>query len=227
MQRHFRNSALGLLAVLTPAMAWAREDAQLWTGATAVVNLGGKWRLSEEVIARFSDRQHGLYQIESNTLVGFKLTKNMTFWAGYTHNPNYAAGRFTVMEHRGREQITLDNIAQIGRGRLSARLRIEQRWREGVEGTAWRLRPYVKYTMPLGQEGSPSLNFSHESFINLNTTDFQRVGGEQRMRNLLAIAVPVRKNITAELGYLNQHGFVPSAPDRTDHIASVALSFAL
>ena len=78
MQRHFRNSALGLLAVLTPAMAWAREDAQLWTGATAVVNLGGKWRLSEEVIARFSDRRHGLYEIKSNTLVGFRLTKNMT-----------------------------------------------------------------------------------------------------------------------------------------------------
>ena len=35
----------------------------------------------------------------------------MTLWAGYTHNPQYAAGDFTMMEHRAREQVTFDGFA--------------------------------------------------------------------------------------------------------------------
>ena len=218
---------LPLLAMFAlPAAAHASEDEQLWTTASATAKLSEHWRLSQEVVARFSDDRKGLYEIESNTLVGYKLSKAVTIWAGYTHDPQYDGGDFTVMEHRGRQQVTFDNIASIGRVSISARLRTEARWRDGVDGTAWRLRPYVKLTMPLREGGKTALVMSHESFFDLNKTNFQRVQGEERMRNLIAITTPLAKNVNAEIGYLHQHGFRPDADDSNDHVASLSLGFS-
>lgn len=218
---------LSLIATLAlPAAAHASEDEQLWTTASATVKLSDHWRLSQEIVARFSDDRKGLYEVESNTLVGYKLSKAVTVWAGYTHDPQYAGGDFTVMEHRGRQQVTFDNIAKIGRVSISARMRMEERWREGVDGTAWRLRPYVKLVMPFREGGKTALVLSHESCFDLNKTNFQRVQGEERMRNLIAITTPVAKNVNAEIGYLHQHGFRPDADDSNDNVASVSLSFS-
>jgi hypothetical protein len=218
-------AALRLLwAATTPAQA--SEDEQLWTTASATVKLDDHWRLSQEIVARFSDDRQGLYEIESNTLIGYKLSKAVTVWAGYTHDPQYAGGDFTVMEHRGRQQVTFDNIAKIGPVSISGRMRMEERWREGVDGTAWRLRPYMKLVMPFREGGKTALILSHESFFDLNKTNFQRVQGEERMRNLIAISTPVAKNVNAEIGYLHQHGFRRHADDSNDNVASFALSFS-
>ena len=223
------NSKLGVAAAaalfFAGSPAAARDDAQLWPGVNATVKLGEHWRLSQEVIARFSDKRNGLYEIESNTLLGYRVSPNVTLWAGYTHDPLYNGGHFTVMEHRAREQVTADNVLKLGRARVSARLRLEQRWREGVDGTAWRLRPYAKLTLPFRRSGKTALVASHESFIDLNKTPFQRIGGEERMRNLLAVTTPLAKNVSLEAGYLHQHGFVPSGDDTNDHAASLTLSF--
>jgi hypothetical protein len=131
------------------------------------------------------------------------------------------------MEHRAREQVTLDNLATIGRGRLSARLRMEQRWREHVDGTGWRMRPYVKFSLPLGKGSKTSLTLSNETFINLNSTAFQRQDGLDRMRSLIAINTPLTKAVSLEVGYLNQHGFVRGGEDTDDHVASFSLSLSL
>lgn len=215
-----------LAAIALPSTARASEDEQLWTTASATVKLSEHWRLSQEVVARFSDDRKGLYEIESNTLVGYKLSKAVTIWAGYTHDPQYAGGDFTVMEHRGRQQVTFDNIAKIGPVSISARMRMEERWRDGVDGTAWRLRPYVKLVMPFREGGKTALVLSHESFFDLNKTNFQRVQGEERMRNMIAITTPVAKNVNAEIGYLHQHGFRPDADDSNDNVASFSLGFS-
>jgi hypothetical protein len=222
-----RRLSLCLFALMAlPATAHASEDEQLWTTTSATVKLSDHWRLQQEIVARFSNDRNGLYEIESNTLVGYKLDKQVTVWAGYTHDPQYDGGDFTVMEHRVREQVTVDNILKLGPVSVSARMRMEQRWREGIDGTAWRLRPYVKLTMPFKEGGKTALILSHESFIDLNKTNFQRVQGEERMRNLIAITTPLAKNVNAEIGYLHQHGFRPDADDSNDNVASLSLSFS-
>jgi hypothetical protein len=225
--RHVLRLSGALIAVCLAAPALAGDDSQIWTTASATVKLSDKWHLSEDATARFSDKRNGLYEIEINSLLGYRLNKTITVWAGYTHDPNYSAGSFSVMEHRAREQVTFDNLAQLGRGRLSGRMRLEQRWRGGVDGTGWRVRPYLKYTLPLRKGGRTALVFSAEPFINLNTTAFQRADGLDRVRSLLAIATPLGKNLTAEIGYLNQHGFVRHGPDTDDHVASISMSLAL
>ena len=226
MNRHILRALTGTaLTIFASGTAVAREDQQIWTTASANVKLSDKWRLSQEVIARFSDNRNGLYEIEANTLIGYKLNKTVTVWAGYTHDPQYSEGDFTVLERRAREQVTFDNIAEIGPGKLSARLRFEQRWRENIDGTGWRTRPYLKYSVPL--KGKTALNVTSETFINLNTTDFQRQKGVDRMRNAIGISTPLTKQISLEAGYLNQYTFVRDGDDTSDHVANVSLSLSL
>jgi len=223
MNRSFRW--LAVLGLVTPAGAHASHDSQLWSTASATVKLGPKWRLSEELVGRFSDRKRGLYEIESNTLLGYRLSKVTTLWAGYTHNPQYAGGTFTILERRAREQVTFDGFARLGPGKLSGRLRLEQRWRDGIEGTGWRLRPYLKYSLPM--HGKTALNLSTEPFVDFNTTSFQHTPGLDRVRNLITISTPLTKTLTGEVGYLNQHGFVRGGPDTSDHVAYFAMSLSL
>jgi hypothetical protein len=99
---------------------------------------------------------------------------------------------------------------------------MEQRWRDHVEGAGWRARPYVKYSIPL--RGKTSLVLSNETFLNLNTTLFQKQSGLDKMRNLIAINTPLTKTVTIEVGYLNQHGFVRGGEDTSDHVASISLN---
>src|SRR5690349_13783060 len=152
-----------LLCSTLPQPALAQNDFQQWLTASAKVDLADRLVLSDEIVARLSDDRGGLYEIENALLIGYKLTDKATAWAGYVHNPNYAAGDFTVMERRAREQVTVDNFAKLGTASLSVRLRLEQRWRDGIDGTGWRLRPYVKLGVPLGGKTAPTLNLWSES----------------------------------------------------------------
>jgi len=124
-----------------------------------------------------------------------------------------------------RAELTFDNFTKLGPGKLSARIRTEQRWREGISGTGWRLRPYLKYSLPL--VGKANLNLSSEPFINLNTTAFQRQSGLERVRNLITVSLPLSKHLTGEAGYLNQYGFVRGGPDTSDHVAYFAVSLSV
>ena len=214
-------------ALLWGAPAQAREDSQIWSTNTLSVKLSDKWRLQQEFTFRFSDDRNGLYEIESVTMLGYRVAKDVTLAAGYVHNPQYAGGDFAVMEHRAREQATFDNVARIGAGKLSARMRLEQRWREHIDGTGWRMRPYVKFTLPLAKGSKTSLVLASETFVNLNRTQFQKQDGLDRMRNFIGINTPVTKSLSAEFGYLNQHGFVRHGEDTSDHVASVSMTLSL
>ena len=220
-----------LAAALLPAgvaqPALAATDSQVWTTQVVNVKLGDKWRLQEELVERFSDARNGLYEIEANTLLGYRLSQAVTVWGGYTHDPQYSGGSFTVMEHRIREQVVFDNVVKLGSGKLSFRLRGEERWRTNIAGTGWRVRPYVKYALPLAKGSKTALVLSAEPWFNLNTTPFQKQSGLDRIRSLIAISTPISKKLTAEIGYLNQHGFVRGGPDTSDHVASFSLSLSL
>lgn len=216
--------ALWAVAVLAPAAAMA-SDAQHWEILTATANLGDGWRASAENITRFSQTR-GFYELEQNLMVGHEIGDKggplgLVVYLGYTHDPQYAHGNFTIMEHRFRQQISLDRLMQVGPVRFSGRVRVEQRWREGISGTAWRLRPYIKAAMPIA--GKVMLVAAHESFIDANRNGFQRLGGEERMRNSLGFNMPLNRRVTLELGYLNQHGFVPGAKDTNDNVATLEI----
>ncbi len=210
---------------LFPTSAWASDDSQLWLTEFATVRVSDKWRFSQEIVTRISDQRHGLYEVESNSLIGYSLAPNLILWAGYTHDPNYDAGRFAIMEHRAREQVTLDDI-RLGRLSMALRLRGEQRWREGMVGTGWRVRPFVRIALPLATQGQTGIAISHESFIDLNRTKFQAIEGEERMRNAVTLYTPIVTGLNVELGYMNQHRFIQGGSDGQDHAVTIALNAA-
>jgi len=209
---------LALLAAATPALA---DDTQAWGTLNVQAQVSGPWRVQSDTVVRSSDAR-GLYEVEQSTFVGYKFDKTFTYWLGYTHSPGYLHGHNTSMEHRVRQQLAIDNFATLGPVRLSGRMRLETRWREGATGTAWRLRPYLKASLPI--HGKTALNLTNESFLDLGTTSFQRVNGLERMRTGLSISTPLSKKISLEAGYLNQHGFVRNGPDTDDHVATLGLS---
>jgi len=214
------------VALLTPDVAKA-SDSQVWTGAGVTVKLSPRWSLSQDVTARFSDNRHGPYELEANSLVGFHVSKGVTLWAGYDHDPQYSGGHFTIMEHRLPQIVSFDNLGSIGPGHFSGRVRLEERWRDGRNGTAWRLRPYLRYTAPFSKNSKVALTMSEEPFFDLNTTSFQSVNGLERLRSLIAITTPVGKRLSADVGYMNQHGFVPHGKDTSDNIAYLSIGLKL
>ena len=213
--------ALAVPATLIAAQAQAGEDTQHWETLNVTVNLPDNFKLNSETIARTGDAR-GFYEIEQNLMAGKKLNKTVTVWLGYTFNPTYNHGDFRAREHRFRQQVSFDNVAQIGKIKLGGRVRTEERWREGQTGTGWRLRPQVKASMPF--IGKSTFTVSHESFINLNTTSFQTVSGYDRMRNAASVSVPLAKKVSMDVGYLNQHGFVRNGADSSDNVLTLGLS---
>lgn len=225
--KHAGRLIFGSALLFATAPALAKTDSQLWVTGAATIKLSDHWRLSEEVTTRFSDDRDGLYEVEINSLLGYRLNKVTTVWAGYTHDPQYAGGDFTVMEHRAREQVTFDKFATIGSGSLSGRIRAEQRWRDNADGTGWRLRPFIRYTIPFHAGGKAGVTFTTEPFFDLNTTSFQGKSGLDRIRNLVAVTTPIGKHLTGEFGYMNQHIFIDHLPDESDNIAWLSISASL
>ena len=72
-------AAAAAAGLAQPAHA-ARSDSQVWTNGVVNVKLADKWRLQEEMTGRFSDKRNGLYEFESNTLLGYRLNKVVTLW---------------------------------------------------------------------------------------------------------------------------------------------------
>ncbi len=216
------NSALAIAAGLSlTGPARASEDTQYWQTVSVTVAVPNDFKLSADVVARTSDAR-GFYELEQSYMVGRKLGKHVTLWLGYGRDPNYLHGNFTVLEQRFRQQVNFDNVLKLGAVKFSGRLRLEERWRDGGGGAGWRLRPYVKASLPAF--GKTSLVFSHESFVDLNTNAFQKVNGYERMRNAVSLSVPVGKHFAFDLGYLNQHGFVRGGRDTSDNVLTTGLS---
>ena len=220
MRRYFTPLLLvPALAIAAPAAA--REDTQYWQTVTVNVALPSNFKIQNETVLRTSDTR-GFYEVENNLMVGKKLNKVVTVWLGYTFDPQYSHGTFIRREHRLRQQVNFDGFAMIGKVKLSGRVRLEERWREGQPGTAYRLRPQVKASVPIA--GKTTLTVSSEPFFNLNNTGFQTVDGLERMRNAIYISVPLGKKVSVDFGYLNQHSFVPSGPDNSDNVLTAGIT---
>jgi len=215
------TSLVALLAATAATPALAKSDTQYWQTVLVNAKLTDDVVLSNETVFRSGDAK-GFYEIENNLMVGYKLDKHVTAYVGYTADPLYLKGSYTTMENRFRQQVSFDNFVILGKVKLSGRLRLEERWRDGFTGTAWRLRPQAKISVPV--HGKTALNVAHESFIDLNTNGFQKVSGLERMRNSISVSTPIAKHFSLELGYLEQHGFVPGAEDTDDHVATIQLS---
>jgi hypothetical protein len=184
------------------------------------VPLADDVRLTLEQIGRFSDRQGGLFQTEFGGLLSFRVVKGVELGAGYrkvgAHNGNSGAD-----EDRLRQQV----VATFGR--LTTRLRLDERFNPLGSEVGFRVRPLARLNQPVGRRGV-ALFVSHESFVIPNSTSWGQRSGYERMRNMVGFVLPIGNRISADVGYLNQYR--PGrggARAQMDHALSLQLSINL
>lgn len=219
-----RLFVIPLLLLAAPAHAGSEDDSQVWLRAGASGTIAGQVRGSLETVLRFGNDPDGLYEAEYGASLGYEVVKGVTMWAGYIRVPSYGRAD-NRNEDRFRQQLTFP-VGQVGGGRLSGRLRVEERDVSTGDDLGIRLRPYLQWSRPVRAGSKTNLVLSHESFVNLNSTDWGQRDGYDRMRNIVGIAFPLTKAVTADVGYLNQYGFVRGGRDTQEHVANVGLSYA-
>jgi hypothetical protein len=157
-----------------------------------------------------------LYQTEFGALFGFRIAPGVELGAGYRyvgmHNGNTARD-----EHRLRQQV----VASFGR--IATRFRIDERFHPNGNEPGIRIRPLIRYNQPIGGTRL-ALFVSHESFFLPNRTSWGQRRGYDRMRNLIGMTVPLGRDVSADVGYLNQ--FRPArsgSRGQMDHALSIQL----
>jgi hypothetical protein len=208
------------LLLLAPAVhAQTAEDTQLWLQTNANVGIGDDTRVTLEGIARFSDRQDGLFHTEIGGIVSHKLSKHVEIGFGYRHVAGHG-GNTADDENRLRQHVVLTF------GRLTSRFRIDERFHPDGNEVGIRLRPLFRYNHPIGK--NMALFASHESFFMANSTDWGQRAGYDRMRNWVGVTVPIAKGISSDIGYLNQYRFARNGGSaQMDHALSMQLSLNL
>lgn len=225
MRRLCLAAATVALLTAAPVAAATEDDAQLWLRASVSGGIGGGWHAGLETTLRFGNDADGLYEGEYGGSLGYQFSRSVGLYAGYLRVPTYSRSGVTRTEDRFRQQLNLA-LGEVAGGRLGGRLRIEERLVSSGDDIGVRLRPNLVWSRPLRRGGRTALVLSHESFVNLNGTDWGQRGGFDRMRNLVAISTPLARGVTAEIGYLNQYGFRSGARDAQDHAASFSIAYS-
>lgn len=173
------------------------------------------------MLARGSAHQQGIYEAQATGLLGYKASKHLTLWAGYTRSVGYRPTG--SIEDRIRQQ-AIFTWPSIAGGTLSARSQLEQRFVHGDTTTGWRFREQLRYAHPIRHGAKTDLVVSHESYVAFNTSIGQH-DGYQRMRNFVGLNTPLNDRMRGEFGYLNQYELRYAAPDRMVHAAALTFNY--
>lgn len=196
------------------------QDEQLWLQVNTNVPIAKDLRITLEQIARFGDRQDGLYQTEFGGILGYRVASGIELGFGYrkvgAHNGNTAADEDRIRQHI---------VATFGP--VVTRLRVDERFHPQGDQIGFRIRPLIRYNHRLGHDGL-ALFVSHESFFLPNSTRWGQRSGYERMRNIVGAAVPLGRQVAADIGYLNQYRFArDGARPQMDHALTVQLTINL
>ncbi len=160
------------------------EDFQVWAPTYVQVDLAPKvLRLYLEAQPRFVEDASRLGFVLWRPALAYYAQDWLTLWAGYAYVERYWPSY--VGEHRSWEQVQAarDLVPTIKLNGL-ARLRLEQRFREGEETVAHRLRLFLRGSLPIGDPEPPSWYAVvwDEVFVGLNTTHWGRPEGVPESR---------------------------------------------
>lgn len=224
-------AALALvLPLLGAAVARAgepREGGQIWASALTQGGLGvvhpkldrvrgwlelqGRWRSFGE------SYETGFYP---RVGLGYAVTDAVTLMAGFVAVENDPARAKPFTELRPWQQLTWNlPLPHFG---LQSRTRLEQRLHQ--DNLGWRLREFVKATVPLPGEGRIHLAVYDELCFDLDDTRWGQRSGFRQNRFFVGPGVRLdrEKHVVVELGYLNQW-IDRRREDRENHVLSLNL----
>lgn len=225
-----RTSTLALACSLlaAPALAQTKDDGGLWLLWLGQGNLGAIDKGMERV--RWWLDVQGRWRDEGETFetgilrpgLGYAIADRVTLFAGYAWILNEPAGRDEFVEHRAWQQLTW-NLPVSG-CTLQSRTRLEERFPETDGDTGWRLREFLKSTVPLDHDGGLFASLWDEVFFDLNDTDWGQRSGLRQNRAFAGLGwfVDAAHKWSFEVGYLNQW-IDRTTEDRMNHILSINL----
>lgn len=236
----FRSIPLVLAAALVPSLQAQQTyswDRGVWGVLMAQGSLSSldpslkQWRWWLDAQDRQENDARRLDQFLLRPGLGYKLTDQITAWAGYAFVYNDFARREPFDENRFWQQTTW--VVPTESFTFQWRNRLEERFTTHEDEVGWRLREMVKVTVPLTDDKKVFLSFWDEMFIELNQTSstqvrnpgLQRRGFRQnRAFAGLGFALDDKRQMNVEVGYLNQWIDLNSNPtERQNHILSLSL----
>lgn len=210
-------AALAIVASAAPAYA-SDHDEQIWTSVTGTTALSDSVDATLELHGRYTDEVSRVGQVLIRPSVTVKLPRGWSATAGYVYVRTRFAGTVANDEHRAWEQVAYTFRQDQTTGlSITGRTRVEQRFRPDADGVGWRLRQQLRAQLPLPGGGPVRALVWNETFVGLNTTEWDRHKGVDQVRTFIGASLPVAKGITVEPGYLNQTVF-RIGPDRVNHI---------
>ena len=151
------------------------NDFRLWTPVFLTVGLPQNFIGYAEANPRFGDDVSDLNQLILRTALGYKLNDKWSVWQGYAWSTVYDNAvnkdEFTG-EHRIYQQLTFKDQYSFLEAfpfiKFQSRSRLEERWIDHIEGTAFRARTMVRLDVPLPMFPDWSFVTFDEIFFNLN-----------------------------------------------------------
>lgn len=203
------------------------RDFQLWNNASVQGSVSGELLFTADTSVRFTDDATRWSQTVVRGGLGWRASSRLTLWGGYAHVRARLPGDRTLVEHRIWQQASYPILGG-PRARLHGRTRLEQRWLEGGDGTAWRFRQQLRLVVPLGgKPQAPGLVVAQEWFWHLEGggSGVFREGADQG-RTLIGLGVPLGPEVRIEPAWMRQRLEVLN-PDRVNDVVQITLTVAL
>jgi uncharacterized protein DUF2490 len=206
----------GLLAAC-PALA---DDVQFWPTLTVYSRTVDGWRGSAEVQARVSDDLGTYNRTVFRVNGGRLLTPRLELFAGYENTqPATAAVRH---EQRLWEQV--EYTGRPGRWSFASRLRLEQRFVEDTDRTAYRLRGRFRVQHRLART-QWNLLATDELWMHLNTVPAYAARGLDQNRLAVAASRAVNPHLSIEPGYMHIYTNLPApVANRVAHVMTLQVT---
>jgi len=209
-------------APMSPAIA-TENDPGIWTIFSTTDSFAGdnapsRWHYWFDAQARYFDPGSGANQWLIRPGIGYEIRDGVKVWAGYARfRARNAAGR-VADENRYWQQVDW-RAGQVLGGRVTMRVRLEQRSIDLGDDLGVVLRFMTKYVRPISADESTSLIVGLEPFLDLRDTDWGGDAGIGQNRVFIGMGKRVSSKLTLEAGYMNQYIFADSAENRVFHLA--------
>lgn len=175
-----------------------------------------RWHYWFDAQARYFDLGSGVNQWLVRPGIGYEINDTVKGWVGYARFRTRNAAGEVSDEDRLWQQVGW-TAGRWNGGRVSMRVRLEQRSISTGDDTGLVLRFMTKYVRPIGANGGTSLNIGVEPFVDLRDTDWGGDAGLGQNRVTITIGHDLSDRFTVEAGYMNQYIWRDSAENRSNH----------
>jgi len=175
-----------------------------------------RWRYWFDAQARYFDLGSGVNQWLARPGIGYEINDNINAWLGYARfRSRNIAGNVTE-EDRYWQQIDW-TAGNWNDGRVSMRVRLEQRSISNGDDTGLVIRFMTKYVRPIGHNGDTNLIIGIEPFVDLRDTDWGGDSGLGQSRISIGVGRRINDRLPIETGYMNQYIWRDGGENRANH----------